>query len=217
MIDRLDQMMVGPAMSTRLPFEDVRGDCARLQRSMTKRAQGLLARLQKDGRGLVGQEAVKLSTTPVYVDGKLEPRPFVLRVFAARHKDGWSFMPGGFARVGFTLDTAAIAMQRGGQAADVWITSSGPVAKDTLLPREDDTFRRNVPGTLPSRVCRKPDVDGALHRARGRDGAYPARLPCPLCRGGQYGTAAADGNARLPEAAGRQSRYGDSKGAAAIH
>jgi uncharacterized circularly permuted ATP-grasp superfamily protein/uncharacterized alpha-E superfamily protein len=151
-LDRLDQMMIGPAMSTRLPFED--GNVTVLGSALDDVArQGLLARLQKDGRGLVGQEAVKLSTTPVYVDGKLEPRPFVLRVFAARHKDGWSFMPGGFARVGFTLDTAAIAMQRGGQAADVWITSSGPVRKDTLLPREDDTFRRNVPGTLPSRAA----------------------------------------------------------------
>lgn len=151
-IDRLDQMMIGPALSTRLPFEDVQTTVLGSALDGDERA-ALLARLQIDGRALVGQEAVKLSTTPVYVDGKLEPRPFVLRVFAARHKDGWSFMPGGFARVGFTLDTAAIAMQRGGQAADVWITSTGPVPKDTLLPREDDAFRRNVPGTLPSRAA----------------------------------------------------------------
>ncbi|MDR6633671.1 putative circularly permuted ATP-grasp superfamily protein/putative alpha-E superfamily protein [Phyllobacterium sp. 1468] len=151
-INRLDQMMVGPALSTRLPFEDV--DATVLGSSLDADARAaLLGRLEKDGRGLVGQEKVKLSTTPVYVNGKLEPRPFVLRVFAARHKDGWSFMPGGFARVGRTMDTAAIAMQRGGQAADVWITSSGSVPKDTLLPREDDTFRRNVPGTLPSRAA----------------------------------------------------------------
>ncbi|MEK1889846.1 MAG: circularly permuted type 2 ATP-grasp protein [Phyllobacterium sp.] len=151
-VDNLDQMMVGPAMSTRLPFEDL--GATSLGSALDDGARSeLLARLQADGRGLVGQEAVKLSTTPVYVDGKLEPRPFVLRVFAARTKRGWSFLPGGFARVGLTLDTAAIAMQRGGQAADVWITSSGPVGKDTLLPREDDVFRRNVPGTLPSRAA----------------------------------------------------------------
>lgn len=151
-MDRFDQMMVGPALSTRLPFEDEQATVLGSNLDPEARSE-LLARLQNDGRGLVGQEAVKLSTTPVYVDGKLEPRPFVLRVFAARHKDGWSFMPGGFARVGFTLDTAAIAMQRGGQAADVWITSKGPVAKDTLLPREDDVFQRNVPGTLPARAA----------------------------------------------------------------
>lgn len=151
-MDRLDQMMVGPALSTRLPFEDVEATTLGSALDADARA-ALLDRLQNDGRSLVGQEAVKLSTTPVYVDGKLEPRPFVLRVFAARHKDGWSFMPGGFARVGFTLDTAAIAMQRGGQAADVWITSKGPVAKDTLLPRDDDAFQRNVPGTLPARAA----------------------------------------------------------------
>ncbi|SFI53922.1 Uncharacterized conserved protein, circularly permuted ATPgrasp superfamily [Phyllobacterium sp. CL33Tsu] len=151
-MDHLDQMMVGPAMSRQLPFEDMGATALGAGLDEGARSE-LLARLKDDGRSLVGQEAVKLSTTPVYVDGKLEPRPFVLRVFAARTKHGWSFLPGGFARVGLTLDTAAIAMQRGGQAADVWITSSGPVGKDTLLPREDDAFRRNVPGTLPSRAA----------------------------------------------------------------
>ena len=151
-IDNLDQMMIGPAMSTRLPFEDLGATVLGSTLEGAQR-QDLLARLRTDGRTVVGQEAVKLSTTPVYVDGRLEPRPFVLRVFATRSKEGWTFMPGGFARVGVTLDTAAITMQRGGQAADVWITSSAPVAKDTLLPREGDVFRRSVPGTLPSRAA----------------------------------------------------------------
>ncbi|WP_416362591.1 circularly permuted type 2 ATP-grasp protein [Phyllobacterium sp. 0TCS1.6A] len=151
-IDRIDRMMVGPALSTRLPFEDT--EATQLGASLDPAAKaGLVERLRQDGRSLVGQEAVKLSTTPVYVDGRLEPRPFVLRVFAARHKGGWSFMPGGFARVGTSEDTAAIAMQRGGQAADVWVTSSTPVEQNTLLPREDAGFRRNVPGTLPSRAA----------------------------------------------------------------
>ena len=40
--------------------------------------------LDAQGAGLVGQELVTLSTTPVYVDGALVPRPMTLRVFLAR-------------------------------------------------------------------------------------------------------------------------------------
>jgi uncharacterized alpha-E superfamily protein len=61
-------------------------------------------------------------------------------------------MPGGFARIGRSNDTAAIAMQAGGSAADVWIVSNKPVERTTLLPAEED-FIRNMPGSLPSRAA----------------------------------------------------------------
>jgi uncharacterized alpha-E superfamily protein len=62
-------------------------------------------------------------------------------------------MPGGFARLGSSLDTTAIAMQRGGQAADVWVVSAKPVKQETLLPDERGVFKRSLPGTLPSRAA----------------------------------------------------------------
>ena len=114
---------------------------------------GLIARIESDGGGFVGQEAVTLSTTPVYVGGKLEPRPASLRVYLARTPEGWTVMPGGFARVGSSLDPTAIAMQRGGQAADVWVVSDKPVERETLLPQERDSFARTMPGSLPSRAA----------------------------------------------------------------
>ena len=150
--DNLDRMMVGPALSTRLAFED--DDATVLGSALDAEARAdLLDRLERDGGSLVAQEAVKLSTTPVYVHGWLEPRPATLRVYLARTADGWAVMPGGFARIGFSLDPTAIAMQRGGQAADVWVVSDRPVPQDTLLPREGEEFRRNVPGSLPSRAA----------------------------------------------------------------
>jgi uncharacterized alpha-E superfamily protein len=62
-------------------------------------------------------------------------------------------MPGGFARIGRTNDPTAIAMQRGGQAADVWIVSDRPVARDTLLPDETGQTPRYQSGNLPSRAA----------------------------------------------------------------
>ncbi len=148
----IDRMVIGPALSTRLAFED--DDQTKLGSALSagERAQ-LVARIERDGGDFVGQEAVTLSTTPVFVGGWLEPRPASLRVYLARTPAGWTVMPGGFARVGLSLDPTAIAMQRGGQAADVWVVSDRPVERETLLPQESDSFTRTRPGSLPSRAA----------------------------------------------------------------
>ncbi|MDI6028041.1 circularly permuted type 2 ATP-grasp protein [Corticibacterium sp. UT-5YL-CI-8] len=151
-IDKFDRLMIGPALSTRMPFEDE--GATRLGSSLSPEEKAeLIARIEADGPAFVGQEAVTLSTTPVFVGGALVPRPASLRVYLARTESGWSVMPGGFARVGFSQDPTAIAMQRGGQAADVWVVDSGPVDRDTLLPGERGAFSRAQLGSLPSRAA----------------------------------------------------------------
>jgi uncharacterized circularly permuted ATP-grasp superfamily protein/uncharacterized alpha-E superfamily protein len=151
-IDNLDRLMVGPAFGTNLAIDDHPRTTLGAALAPEARA-ALLARLESEGGEFVGQQPVTLSTAPVYVAGHLEPRPITLRVYAARTPEGWTIMPGGFARVGYTLDTSAIAMQRGGQAADVWVVSSKPVEVVSLLPRQGEQLVRNPPGSLPSRAA----------------------------------------------------------------
>ncbi|RWX79097.1 hypothetical protein EPK99_11060 [Neorhizobium lilium] len=149
--NNIERMVIGPAYS-RLPFFDDNGQSV-LGSTLRETARDTVGDwLASEGSQLVGQEVVTLSTTPVYVDGKLTPRPMSLRVFAARTEDGWQLMPGGFARIGSGDDVSAIAMQSGGRAADVWIVSDKPVAKPSLLPPEE-SFTRNMPGSLPSRAA----------------------------------------------------------------
>lgn len=149
--DNFNSLLVGPALSTLLSIDDDGGTAAIADLDPEAR-EVLLAKIEADPKGFAAQEAVKLSTAPVYVGGALEPRPITLRVYAARTANGWSIMPGGFARVGYALDTAAIAMQRGGQAADVWVVSEKPVEQVTLLARSNATVERNPSGNLPSRA-----------------------------------------------------------------
>ncbi|MET3924334.1 circularly permuted type 2 ATP-grasp protein [Devosia sp. 2618] len=151
-IDNFDNLLIGPAFATNLPFDDLRGTALGSSIPEDQKA-ALLDRIRANGADYVGQEPVRLSTAPVYIDGKLQPRPITLRVYAARTADGWTIMPGGFARVGSTLDTSAIAMQRGGQAADVWVLSSKPVERVSLLPEDGKKLVRNSPGSLPSRAA----------------------------------------------------------------
>nr|WP_307158510.1 circularly permuted type 2 ATP-grasp protein [Rhizobium paknamense] len=147
----IEKMVIGPAYSRQPFFDDNRQSV--LGASLRSNAQrSVVGWLEGEGGRLVGQEAVTLSTTPAMVEGRLQPRPMSLRVFAARTRDGWQIMPGGFGRIGSGDDVAAIAMQAGGSAADVWIVSDKPVERITLLPPEEQ-FTRNMPGSLPSRAA----------------------------------------------------------------
>lgn len=151
-LDNFDDMIVGPAYETGLAIDDPRSAVLGGQLPPAER-QALRERLAREGSSFVAQERVRLSTAPVYIGGRLEPRPITLRVYAARTKNGWTVMPGGFARVGSTPDTSAIAMQRGGQAADVWVVSDKPVERVTLLPKEGERLVRVSAGSLPSRAA----------------------------------------------------------------
>ncbi|MEO6300853.1 MAG: circularly permuted type 2 ATP-grasp protein, partial [Paracoccaceae bacterium] len=143
------RMVLSPALATGLPFD--REGPTELASDLT--AAALAARLNAHGADLVAQEAVTLSTTPALVDGKLAPRPMILRVFLARTPKGWQVMPGGYARIGATPDPAAVAMQRGGSAADVWIVSKGDVPSVSMVPQPVGPYRRMAPGALPARAA----------------------------------------------------------------
>lgn len=146
------RMMIGSALSTRLPF-DIDETAMLGDKVRGSAPPSIDAWLESEGADLVGQEAVTLSTTPAYVDGKLVPRPMSLRAFLVRTPGGWQVMPGGFARIGRTPDPTAIAMQRGGSAADVWIVSDRPVESITMLPAPAAPYARMVQGVLPSRAA----------------------------------------------------------------
>lgn len=113
----------------------------------------LLAAMQARPVDFVGQEVVRLSTTPAWRDGALQPSPFVLRVYAAATRDGWKIMPGGLCRVSDRQDARAVSMTGGAQAADVWVLSQGPVERVSLMANRDDVKVRRIMGNLPSRAA----------------------------------------------------------------
>ena len=113
----------------------------------------LAAAMAERGVDFTGQEVVNLSTTPVWSDGRLEPRPFVLRVYAARTPDGWKIMPGGFCRISGRTDARAVSMGEGVQSADVWVLADKPVEMVSLLPTDETVRIRRIMGTLPSRAA----------------------------------------------------------------
>jgi len=113
----------------------------------------LLARFGDRPGDFVGQEVVRLSTTPVLRDGRLEPAPFVLRVFVAATPDGLKVMPGGFCRTSDQPDARAISMGEGARTADVWVITDAPVERVTLITGQEEVKVRRILGNLPSRAA----------------------------------------------------------------
>lgn len=139
-----ETLVLSPALATGVPFE--RPEACEPAAGL---GPGTLA--QRLDAGLVAQETVTLSTTPALIEGRLQPRPMSLRVFLARTPQGWQVMPGGFARIG--ASPGALAMQRGGAAADVWVIGGQEGPAPTLVPASGVQPLRLPPGALPARAA----------------------------------------------------------------
>ncbi len=151
-IERLDEMAIrgafGDAVPGFAPATTLLGSDLGAQDR-----ERLIAAMQECGADYVGQEVVKLSTTPFWEEGRLAPRPFTLRVFAAMTPDGWRVMPGGFCRISDKPDARAFSMGEGVRSADVWVLGDKPAEMVTLLPRNEAIKVRRLMGTLPSRAA----------------------------------------------------------------
>lgn len=149
---RLDDLIVAPAFNV----PNAAGQFARqrLVADMTPEDRSdFMSRFTDRPGDYVGQEVVRLSTMPVLRDGKLEPAPFVLRVFAAATPDGIKILPGGLCRVSDRTDVRAISMGEGARTADVWVIDDKPVERLTLIPSREDVKVRRILGHLPSRAA----------------------------------------------------------------
>ncbi len=88
-LDNFDDLMIGPAFATALPFDDLRGTA--LGASMTQRKR-LSSRIASPATAatMSARSLCASRLRPSMRDGKLEPRPITLRVFAARTENGWA-------------------------------------------------------------------------------------------------------------------------------
>ena len=149
---RLDEMAIEGAYGQGVPGFLGKGPVLGASLSKAERDK-LKDAINHRGIDFVGQELVRLSTTPVWEDGHIAPRPFVLRVFAAATPDGWTIMPGGFCRIAERTDARAVSMGEGASAADVWVVSDKQVATSSLLPPSDAVSIKRIAGWVPSRAA----------------------------------------------------------------
>ena len=151
-IRHIDEMAIAGAFGN--PVLDFPASQPVVGASLTaEQKQRLVDEIETRGVDFVGQEVVNLSTTPMWIDGHLTPRPFVLRVYATQTADGWKVMPGGFCRISDRADARAVSMGAGVKSADVWVLSEKPVEMVSLLPTDETVRIRRIMGVLPSRAA----------------------------------------------------------------
>ena len=151
-LSRLDEVAIEGAYGRAVPGFPGHGPVLASELSAVERER-LEAAINDRGIDYVGQELVRLSTMPVWDQGRIAPRPFVLRVFATATPGGWTLMPGGFCRIAEQLDARAVSMGEGARAADVWVVSDKAVSPTTLLPTQDAVRIRRIAGWVPSRAA----------------------------------------------------------------
>ena len=150
-VDDLDGLVIAPAFESHL---DQRSEGTLLGSELDDAERRTLIRsIRNRGVDYVTQEAVTLSSMPVWRDGRLQPRPFTLRIFLARVDGRWQTMPGGFVRIADTADAHAVSLERGAATADAWLLARGPVAETTLLPAAERIEVQRASGLLPSRAA----------------------------------------------------------------
>src|SRR3984885_5109800 len=150
-VDDLDGLVIAPAFESHL---DQRSEGTLLGSEVDDAERRTLIRsIRNRGVDYVAQEAVTLSSMPVWRDGRLQPRPFTLRIFLARVDGRWQTMPGGFVRIADTADAHAVSLERGAATADAWLLARGPVAETTLLPAAERIEVQRASGLLPSRAA----------------------------------------------------------------
>ncbi|PWC34424.1 hypothetical protein TSO352_17215 [Azospirillum sp. TSO35-2] len=153
-IDHLDGLVVKPAFPS-LSFEPIFG----AQLSAAERS-ALIERIKRRPWYFVAQEQMALSTAPVWQDGRLQPRPLVLRVFlCATPSGGYAVMPGGLTRVSSEPGRLVVSMQSGGGSKDTWILAPRRADVATSQPRlalanePSAAGIRTSANDLPSRVA----------------------------------------------------------------
>src|ERR1700732_1329429 len=151
-LSRLDEFAIEGAYGRGVPGFPGHGPVLAGELSPAERER-LRAAISDRGIDYVGQELVRLSTMPVWDQGRITPRPFVLRVFAAATPEGWTIMPGGFCRIAEQLDARAVSMGEGARAADVWVVSDEAVSGATTPHAGESVRIRRIAGWVPSRAA----------------------------------------------------------------
>lgn len=72
-------------------------------------------------RNYIAQPIIKLSASPCYINGVLQPRRVDLRPFALYGPDGIDIVPGGLTRVAMKEGSIVVNSSQGGGSKDTWV------------------------------------------------------------------------------------------------
>ncbi len=145
--EHLDEVVIKP-----VPRGPINTPAFPAQMNAAQREE-LIRRIEESPEDFVAQEQVSLSTAPTHIDGKLEPRHIVMRVFAIWDGQGYRVMPGGLTRVSTSATSLVVSMQMGGGSKDTWVLKDSNSDEETAYASSERDQSPANPTDLPSRVA----------------------------------------------------------------
>ncbi|GAB4023136.1 hypothetical protein EXU85_29890 [Spirosoma sp. KCTC 42546] len=116
-LDNLDRLIIKKANRKQV-FRSVYG------KQLSKdQLQQLRAQILQNPTDYVAQEEVSFSTTPAFVDNRIEPRYAAIRAFLTATPNGYQVMDGGLTRSSAQKDKFTFSNQYGSISKDTWIVS----------------------------------------------------------------------------------------------
>ncbi len=102
-----------------------------------------------------GQEKINFSSTPSWIEGKMQTGHSLIRSFLVRKNDTYIAMPGGLTRTSHRKDHFIISNQSGGVSKDTWVISSGSVQTQPvkLQLQQADALQAYEKSSLPSQTA----------------------------------------------------------------
>lgn len=79
------------------------------------------AEMVRDPRQYIAQPIISLSSSPCYMNGKLQPRRIDLRPYALCGPEGIQIVPGGLTRVALKEGSLVVNSSQGGGSKDTWV------------------------------------------------------------------------------------------------
>lgn len=117
-LENLDKLVVKPANES--------GGYGMLigPKASKKEREDFAARIKANPRNYMAQPLVALSTAPILIDGRVEPRHIDLRPFVLQGRKFY-VTPGGLTRVAMVKGSYVVNSSQGGGSKDTWIVRDG--------------------------------------------------------------------------------------------
>lgn len=120
-----------------------------------EKAKELITEIKANPHLYTGQEKINFSSTPSWVNGKIEPGHSLIRSYLVKKEDSFVAMPGGLTRTSNAKDSFVISNQSGGISKDTWVISSGEdhVQPVKLQLQTSGTYNLLQKDSLPSHTA----------------------------------------------------------------
>jgi uncharacterized circularly permuted ATP-grasp superfamily protein/uncharacterized alpha-E superfamily protein len=118
-------------------------------------AEELIRQIKANPYLYVGQEKINFSSTPSWVNGKIEAGHSLFRSFLVSHNNSYIAMPGGLTRTSTQKNSFIISNQLGGISKDTWVLSTDEEQEQPVnLQLNTDTLHHKIlKRSLPSHTA----------------------------------------------------------------